>query len=315
MVKSLVTGGAGFIGSQLARILLHEGHEVKVLDNFSSGKKANLAEISQDIQVLEGDVRDEETVERAVKDIDYIFHQAAFVSVPLSMKHTDECFEVNVSGTRNILKSAALSGVSRVVLASSSAVYGDRKAYPLQENAPLITLSPYAASKRANEIYGELFTHAMDLDVVALRYFNVYGPRQSPASDYAAVIPVFLRQALDNNPPVIYGDGAQSRDFIYVGDVARANLLAANSSQTAGEIINICTGKERSILDLWEIIRDLTDGTQHPIFEEERPGDIRRSLGDPGKSRELMDFAPRVSLQEGLIKTMKWMSAHAEKGG
>jgi len=310
MEKSLVTGGAGFIGSQLVRTLLDEGHEVIVLDNFTTGKKANLKEVMRDIQVLEGDVRDEETVERAVKGVDTIFHQAAFVSVPLSMKQPDECFEINVNGTRNILKFAALSGVRRVVLASSSAVYGDRKVYPLQENAPLITLSPYAASKRANEVYGEMFTHAMNLDVVALRYFNVYGPRQSPESDYAAVIPTFVTKSLEHNQPVIYGDGSQSRDFIYVEDVARANLHAACSSQAAGEIINICTGEECTILHLWDIIRDLTESSQQPLFNEERPGDIKRSVGDPGKSREVMDFSPRVSLQDGIRKTMQWMSNH-----
>lgn len=313
MAKSLVTGGAGFIGSQLVRTLLQEGHEVKVLDNFSTGKRANLVEVMSNIQVMEGDLRDEDTVSRAVKDVDTIFHQAAFISVPLSIQRPDECFEINVKGTRNILKFAALSGVNRVVLASSSAVYGDRETYPLQENAPLITLSPYAASKRADEIYGELFTHTMDLDVVALRYFNVYGPRQSPTSDYAAVIPIFIRKALKRDRPVIYGDGTQSRDFIYVEDVARANLLAAQSSRAAGEIINICTGEECTILELWDLIRELAGIPQEPIFEAKRPGDIKRSLGDPGKSRNVMGFTPQVSLEDGLRKTMTWLSAHMDE--
>ena len=313
MGKSLVTGGAGFIGSQLVRTLLQEGHEVKVLDNFSTGKRANLVEVMPDIQVIEGDVRDADTVSQAVKDVDTIFHHAAFISVPLSMQQPDECFEVNVTGTRNILKSAALSGVNRVVLASSSAVYGDRETYPLQENAPLITLSPYAASKRANEIYGELFTHTMNLDVVALRYFNVYGPRQSPVSDYAAVIPIFIRKALNHKRPVIYGDGSQTRDFIYVEDVARANLMAAQSSRAAGEIINICTGEEYTILELWGFIHELEDGAQEPIFEAKRPGDIKRSVGDPEKSRNVMGFESQVSLEDGLRKTLKWMSDNMDE--
>ena len=247
MRNSLVTGGAGFIGSHLVEALLVRGDKVRVLDNFSTGKEENLAGFLEQVELIRGDLLNETDLKSAVKGVDTIFHQAAFVSVPQSLEEPDRCFEVNVTGTNRLLSIARDEGVKRVVLASSAAVYGENPTVPLSENINPEPLSPYAASKRIGEIYAHLFTSQLDLDVTALRYFNVYGPRQNPASDYAAVIPIFIKKLLDEEQPVIYGDGLQSRDFIYVGDVVQANLSAAGSNQAQGQVINICSGQETDL--------------------------------------------------------------------
>jgi len=308
MVKSLVTGGAGFIGSQLVRTLLDHGHDVRVLDNFSTGKLENLDGVQSRIQLLEGDIRSREDVGKAVESVDLLFHQAAFVSVPLSMAQPERCFEINVAGTNNVLQRAREAGVRRVVLASSAAVYGNNQRLPLHEGKATMALSPYAASKRTNEVYGDLYTRAFGLEVVSLRYFNVYGPRQSPESDYAAVIPSFLSRVQDGLPPVIHGDGTQGRDFIYVGDVARANLLAAQARGAAGKVINICTGETTTILSLSEKVLEVAGSNLEPVFTDERPGDIEQSVGDPQQGREILDFHPQVTLSEGLRQTLAWMN-------
>ena len=312
MAKSLVTGGAGFIGSQLVRTLLLEGHQVRVLDNFSTGKRANLEDIQNEIEIIPGDIRDRSVVAEAVRDVDYIFHQAAFVSVPLSMERPYECFEINVGGTVKLLQEAQKSGVRRVLLASSSAVYGDNKEMPLREDAALKALSPYAASKKAGEIYAELYSRIYDLDVISLRYFNVYGPRQSPKSDYAAVIPIFSQRLLEKEPPLVHGDGQQSRDFIFVEDVARANVLAAEAESAAGKAVNICTGEEISIISLLDTLRDLISREPRPRFVEARPGDIYRSVGDPDRAQDLLGFRAQTSFKEGLKKTVSWMAGEQD---
>ena len=216
-MKYLITGGAGFIGSHIARALLEQGADVRVLDNFSSGKRENLTGLN--VEILEGDLRDASAVTRAVQGVEVIFHEAAFVSVPESMEKPQECLDVNVTGTSMLFEAARKAGVGRVVIASSAAVYGDSDAMPLVENTPLKQLSPYAVSKRIDEMYAELFTNQFGLEVAALRYFNVYGPRQRPDSMYAAAVPIFIRRMLDNKPITIYGDGGQSRDLINVRDV------------------------------------------------------------------------------------------------
>lgn len=309
VIKSLVTGGAGFIGSQLVRTLLDEGHEVRVLDNFSTGRWANLEEIQADIEVVEGDIRDQAMVEKMVQGVDVVFHQAAFVSVPLSMEQPNVCFEVNVGGTVKLLTASLYANVERVVLASSAAVYGDTKKMPLREEAEQMALSPYAASKMAIELYAELYTQVFDLEVVSLRYFNVYGPRQSPDSDYAAVIPIFSQRLLEKKPPLIYGDGHQSRDFIFVEDVARANVLAIKADKAPGKAINICSGEEVSILSLLKILQNQISDAPPPQFTEERQGDIYRSVGSPDLAEQILGFRPQVSLREGLKATMDWMSS------
>lgn len=307
MVWSLVTGGAGFIGSQLVRSLLQDGHQVRVLDNFSTGKRSNLHDKGSEIELIEGDIRDKAAVENAVQGMDYVFHQAAYVSVPGSMEEPEKCFEVNVAGTVTLLAAALAAGVTRVVQASSSAIYGNPARVPIDEDDEQGALSPYAASKRAMEIYGELYTQAFGLAVVSLRYFNVYGPRQSPASDYAAVIPLFIDRLANGEPPVIHGDGRQTRDFIFVEDVARANLTAAQSPVGPGTAFNICTGEGRTILHLLETLGELFPGPDpDPRYTGPRAGDIRHSVGSPRKAQTQLGFHAQTSFRAGLKKTVAW---------
>jgi nucleoside-diphosphate-sugar epimerase len=301
----LVTGGAGFIGSHIVRALLERGDHVRVLDNFSTGQRENLAGL--DIEIVEADLRDASRVTLACRGVETIFHEAAFVSVPQSMKEPGECFDVNVTGTASLLQAAHKYGVRRVVFASSAAVYGDSDALPLAEETPLRPLSPYAASKRVDEIYGQLYTNSFGLEVVGLRYFNVYGPRQRPDSQYAAAVPIFIRRLLENKPITIFGDGGQTRDLIFVGDVVRANLVAAAHPSAPGRIFNICTGLETRILDLIEILQDLFPSAPAPEFSEPRAGDIYRSIGSLQKAADLLDFRAGVSLAEGLRQTAEWM--------
>ena len=312
MRQTLVTGGAGFIGSHLVGALLEQGASVRVLDNFSSGLRGNLTAVvsphnASRLHVVEGDLRNEAAVAEAVRGVDTIFHEAAFVSAPESVQKPLECFAVNTGGTSQLLEEARKAGVRRVVIASSAAVYGDAEALPLSEDIPPSPLSPYAASKSAGELYARLYTQAYDLPVVALRYFNVYGPRQRPDSMYAAAVPIFVSRRIEGQPVTIYGDGLQTRDLIYVGDVVRANLLAAEHHAAPGQAFNICTGRETSILDLLHCIDDLIPGSESPVFAPPRPGDIYRSIGDPGKALAALGFRARTSLFEGLKATLEWM--------
>lgn len=304
-MNALVTGGAGFIGSHIVRGLLERGDRVRVLDNFSTGKRGNLAGL--DIEIVEADLRDASRLTSACRGIETVFHQAAFVSVPQSMQEPLNCFDVNVTGTASLLQAARKHGVKRVVFASSAAVYGDSDAYPLSEETPLRPLSPYAASKRVDEIYGQLYTASFGLEVVGLRYFNVYGPRQRPDSQYAAAVPIFIRRLLDGKPITIFGDGGQTRDLIYVGDVVRANLAAAAHPSAPGGVFNICTGLETRILDLVEILQDLFPSAPAPEFADPRAGDIYRSIGSPRKAAQTINFRAEVSLAEGLKNTVEWM--------
>ncbi|HDD62433.1 MAG TPA: NAD-dependent epimerase/dehydratase family protein [Chloroflexi bacterium] len=307
MTTSLVTGGGGFIGSHLVDALLARGDEVRVLDNFSTGKLENLQPNIENIRLFTGDLRDSMILNEAVQGVDLIFHQAAFVSVPQSMEDPESCFDINVNGTGKLLAAAKAAGVKRVVLASSAAVYGENEAMPLSEDEEPDPLSPYAASKSINEVYARLFTEQLGLDVVALRYFNVYGPRQNPASDYAAVIPIFIKTLDEEETPVIFGDGLQTRDFVYISDVVQANLLAAESVKAPGLVFNICSGKEINLLDLLENLSTIYNRKIEPDFREVRAGDIYRSLGDPGKAREILGFAPITSIVDGLDETAAWI--------
>lgn len=313
MKISLVTGGAGFIGSTLVRALVDRGDEVRVLDNFSTGKRENLSAVASKIKLIEGDIRDSVLVAQAVQGVDYIFHQAAFVSVPLSVEDPATCFDVNVAGTLNVLSAAQRAGVGRVVLASSAAVYGDNTNMPLTENSRLTSLSPYAAAKRTTEIYADMYTRTFNLEVVALRYFNVYGPHQSLESDYAAAIPIFIRRLLRGEKPIIYGNGLQSRDFVFVEDVARANLLAAEVEDAPGQVFNICTGEEINVIDLVEALRALIAHSPEADFGPERPGDIYRSVGDPSLARDVLGFQPQTNLSEGFAKTVDWMKSKRKR--
>jgi nucleoside-diphosphate-sugar epimerase len=307
MPTSLVTGGGGFIGSHLVDALLARGDVVRVLDNFSTGKRENLQHNIEKIQLLTGDLRDSEVLKEAVQGVDFIFHQAAFVSVPQSMEDPDSCFDINVNGTGKLLAAARTAGVKRVVLASSAAVYGENEAAPLSEDEEPDPLSPYAASKSINEIYARLFTKHLGLNVVALRYFNVYGPRQNPASDYAAVVPIFIKILEDEGEPVIFGDGLQTRDFVYIADVVQANIQASESVKAPGKVFNICSGQEISLLDLLEKLSTIYNREILPSFQEARPGDIYRSLGNPNKARDILEFSSATSIIDGLDKTAAWM--------
>lgn len=311
MPRYLVTGGAGFIGSHIVSALLQRGASVRVLDNFSSGKPENLDAAAGDgrgrLEVIEGDLRDPARVAEAVDQVDAVFHEAAFVSVPESMEKPAECFDVNVGGTCLLFESARKAGVRRLVIASSAAVYGDSDALPLSEEALPRPLSPYAASKSAGELYASMYTRALGLEVVALRYFNVYGPRQRPDSMYAAAVPIFIRRRLDGQPVTIFGDGRQTRDLIYVEDVARANLLAAEHPAAAGQVFNVCTGRETSLLDLLDVLDELCPGSAAPQFAGPRSGDIYRSLGSPAKALETLGFRAETPLADGLKATLEWM--------
>jgi UDP-glucose 4-epimerase len=304
-MKYLITGGAGFIGSHIARALLELGSDVRVLDNFSSGKRENLQGLEVDL--IEGDLRDAARVAESVRGINVIFHEAAFVSVPESMEKPQECFDVNIAGTSMLFEAARKAGVQRVVIASSAAVYGDSTAMPLVEDTPLRQLSPYAVSKRVDEMYAELFTNQFGLEVAALRYFNVYGPRQRPDSMYAAAVPIFIRRMLDNKPITVYGDGGQSRDLINVHDVVQANLLAAQHPAAPGQIFNVCTGIETRLLDLLDILYEIFPNAPKHIHAEPRAGDIYRSIGTPRKAMDTLGFNPQVTLAEGVKEAVEEM--------
>jgi UDP-glucose 4-epimerase len=311
-MKYLVTGGAGFIGSHIVHTMLEQGASVRVLDNFSTGKRENLEGLTRQfkgdrLEIFEGDLRDASRVEEAVRGIEVIFHEAAFVSVPQSMEEPQTCFDVNITGTSLLLDGARRAGVRRAVLASSAAVYGESDALPLVEETPLQPRSPYAVSKRVDEMYAELFTESFGFEVVALRYFNVYGPRQRPDSMYAAAVPIFARRLLDNKPVTVFGDGGQTRDLINVQDVVRANRIASEHAGAAGNVFNICTGVETPILDLLAVMHDLLPEAPEPEFAAPRAGDIYRSVGSPLKAAEVMGFHAQVSLMDGLKETVDWL--------
>ena len=309
MVQVLVTGGAGFIGSHLVRGLLDRGDGVRVLDNLSTGSKANLAGL--DVEFIEGDVRDTAVVQESIKDVDTIFHMAAFISVPGSMEDPLTCYEVNLNGSLNVLMQASQAGVRRVVLASSAAVYGESES-PVAENHPKNPQSPYAASKLAMEQAAQLFSQSFSLETICLRYFNVYGPRQSPDSPYAAAIPKFIQAMLAGEPATIHGDGRQTRDFVYVGDVVEAMLLAADGDSVDGRVFNIAGGKSVPIIELVEIIQRFFPETPDPVFGPPRRGDLHFSEADISLAERALGYRPRIDLQEGLGITVEWFRSRRE---
>jgi len=307
---ALVTGGAGFIGSHLVEALLRDGVHVRVLDNLSTGTMRNLE--GQEVDFIPGDIRDREAVARAIAGVQRVYHLAAMISVPGSMKDPLGCYETNLTGSLHVLEAARAAGVEGVVLASSAAVYGEADE-AVDEEAPARPLSPYAASKLAMEQAGWLYATAFALPVVSLRFFNVYGPRQSPDSPYAAAIPTFIRAFLEGHPPTIFGDGEQRRDFVFVEDVVRAMVLACKTREAAGEVINIAGGEDISILRLAELIRGLIPGSPEPVFGPPRPGDIRFSLGEVGRAGRLLGFRPVFDLRRGLERTVAWFRAQDQR--
>lgn len=310
MSLKLVTGGAGFIGSHLVEALLAQGDQVRVLDNFSTGKKENLNGLN--VEIIEGDILDLDVVSRAMKDVEIVFHEAAFVSVPLSMVDPLPCFEINQHGTEIVLECARKAGVKRVVLASSAAVYGDAAPVPNVEETRLYPMSPYGVSKRVTEIYAELYTRSFGLDVVALRYFNVYGPRQRPDSMYAAAVPIFTRKLVDGQQVTIFGDGLQSRDLVYVGDIVRANIIASQHPNAPGEIFNISSGTEITINELVGTLLEHFPGAAPVSYQPARAGDIYRSLGDTHKTRSTLGYSTITSLKDGLKAVVSWMTNESQ---
>ncbi|HVS01945.1 MAG TPA: NAD-dependent epimerase/dehydratase family protein [Thermoanaerobaculia bacterium] len=306
----LVTGAAGFIGSHLSEALVARGARVRALDDFSTGKRDNLAGCRDAIELIEADIRDPQACRQACADVALVFHQAALGSVPRSMADPAATIAVNVTGTANVFTAARDAGIRRVVYASSSSVYGDSDELPKREGREGLPLSPYALSKRLDEELAAVFSRCFGLELVGLRYFNVYGPRQDPWGQYAAVIPRFVAAHLAGEAPHVYGDGRQSRDFTFVGDAVSANLLAAAAPADACGVYNVATGRETTLLQLEGLVRAVTGGRRQPQFLAPRPGDVRRSRAAVERAAENLGFRAEVSLQEGLRATLgEWPSA------
>jgi len=302
----LVTGGAGFIGSHLVEALLGRGHMVRVVDNFSTGKRENISGFINRIELLTGDLSESETARRAVDGISCIFHQAALGSVPRSVADPLSTHRSNVDGTLNLLIEARSAGVRRIVVAGSSSVYGANPALPKNESLLIAPLSPYAVTKAVQELYARAFFATYGLETVTLRFFNVYGPRQDPHSIYAAVIPRFITALLTKKQPVIYGDGEQTRDFTYVEDVVEANLKAMDADGAAGEVLNVAAGGQASINQLLHEISSIMGVKADPVHEPLRVGEVRHSRADNSRAKELLGWQPRTSLKEGLKKTVEY---------
>lgn len=305
MARYLVTGGAGFIGSHLVDAVLRQGDRVRVLDNFSTGRRENLAHVMSEIELIEGDIRDAAMVRQAMTDVDYVLHQAALPSVQRSVQDPVLSNEVNVIGTLNVLQAAKEANVRRVVVASSSSVYGDSPTLPKHEAMPTAPKSPYAVSKLAAERYALSFNTVYGLPTVALRYFNVFGPRQDPTSQYSAVIPKFITAMLKGEPPTIYGDGTQSRDFTYVANVVSANLLACEREEAIGQALNIACGERYTLLELHAELQRILGVEIAPVFAEARKGDVKHSLAAIELAIQALGYGPIVGWAEGLRQTVE----------
>lgn len=311
-MRVLVTGGAGFIGSHLVRALLDAGHDVRVLDNFSTGTRQNLAPVLDAIELVEGDLRSYERVHTAVRGVELVSHQAALPSVPRSVQDPLTTNAVNVEGTLNVLLAARDERVRRVVFASSSSVYGNAPGFPRREAQPTEPVAPYAVAKLAAESYCRSFWTTYGLETVCLRYFNVFGPRQDPESQYAAVIPRFITRMQRGASPVVYGDGTQSRDFTHVSNVVSANLLAATAETAVGRVLNVASGESHSILRLVGLLGGLLGVEPAPVFMDPRPGEVRRSRADITKAREVLGYAPALGFADALDDVCRWYAARGD---
>lgn len=311
-----MTGGAGFIGSNLAMALLQGGSEVRVLDDFSTGRRRNLDEVQDDVEVLEGDVRDPAAVREAVRGVSRVFHQAAIPSVVRSVVDPVSSHAANATGTLNVLMACRDEGVERVVYASSSSIYGDTTALPIAETTTPRPLSPYGVSKLAGEAYMSAFNASYGMATVALRYFNVFGPRQDPSSEYAAVVPRFITATLAGEPVRIYGDGEQSRDFTFVGDVVAANLLAAEAGEEAwGGAFNIAYNDRHTVKELLAAVQALVPGEHPPpVFEPPRPAEVLHSQADTSLAEMVLGYRPVYSFEEGLRRTVEWFTGQGVGG-
>jgi len=312
MAICLVTGGAGFIGSHLVERLVALNHKVRVLDNLSTGSRENLANVLDAIELIEGDIAEPEVCERAVEGVEWVFHQAAAVSVPHSVDHPDRTHRTNIDGTFWLLHAARRAGVKKFIFAASSSAYGDGKTSSKRETDLPLPISPYAASKLAGEYYCRVFAACYGMKTVSLRYFNVFGPRQNPKSQYAAAIPKFITAILNDEPPTIFGDGEQTRDFTFVENVVRANILAAETDDLAGQTINIATGNSYSINFVVAEINRILGKDVKPRYAPPRPGDVRHSRADISLAKTLLGYEPTISFQEGLAKTVEWYAKKAQ---
>lgn len=310
-MRALITGGAGFIGSHIAHRLLAEGHDVVVLDNLFSGKRDNLASIAKDVRFVEGDVRDTEAVVKTSAGCELIFHQAAIVSVPFSVEHPQESHDVNIQGTLNVLQAARTSGARRVVFASSAAIYGEEPTLPKSEAMRPEPMSPYGVEKITGEHYLAAWSKLFGVETVALRYFNVFGPRQDPKSPYSGVISIFVDRILAGTPLTMFGDGSQCRDFVFVANVVDANLLAATRDATSvsGRAFNVACGKRTTLLELASLIERAAGRTVERTFAPPRAGDIRESLADISQARAALGYTPKVEVEEGLRLLVDYVRA------
>lgn len=310
MARFLVTGGAGFIGSHLTHALVERGDEVRVFDNFATGKRENLADIADRIDLVEGDMRNPDDCARACAGVEVILHEAALPSVPKSVADPVSTHQANIDGTFNVLMAAKEAGVRRVVYAASSSAYGDQPELPKHENMPPAPLSPYAVHKLVGEYYCKVFYDCYGLQTLALRYFNVFGPRQDPKSQYAAAIPAFVTAILRDEPPTVYGDGEQTRDFTHVDNVVHANLLAADAPETHGEVLNMACGERVSVNQIIAAINKALGKSIEPKYVEERPGDVKHSLADISRAREVIGYEPKLLFEEGLDLAIDWYKAN-----
>ncbi len=310
MTQCLVTGGAGFIGSHLVRGILQRGWRVRVLDDLSSGHRKNLDELGDKVELVVGDICDAAVCHRAVAGCDYVFHMAAMGSVPRSVDDPMRTHRINDTGTLNVLVAARDAKARRVVFSASSSAYGDTPTLPKREDMMPRPLSPYAVSKLAGENYCKAFTACYGLQTISLRYFNVFGPRQDPNSQYAAVIPAFISRLLKGERPVIYGDGGQTRDFCYVDNVVNANLLAAEAASLNGETVNIACGESISLNAMLRVMNDSLGTKVEPIYEPVRKGDVRDSLAALDEAKRVIGYVPRVTFEDGLRRSIEWYRAN-----
>jgi UDP-N-acetylglucosamine/UDP-N-acetyl-alpha-D-glucosaminouronate 4-epimerase len=301
--KALVTGGGGFIGSHLVERLLRDGREVRVLDNFATGRRANIAAVASEVELIEGDIQSYERVHNAVRGCEVVFHLAALPSVPRSIQDPLTSTASNVTGTLNVLLAARDEDVRRVVFASSSSVYGPQREYPQREDAAARPISPYGVSKLAAEGYCRAFTQVYGVETVAVRYFNVFGPRQDPLSQYAAVIPRFITAALRDESPVVFGDGEQSRDFTYIDNTIDGTLLASTASGVVGETFNVACGEATTLNKLLDYVREISGKRVKATYQERQPGDLRRSQADISRASESLGYDPQVDVRSGLERT------------
>jgi len=310
MSTILITGGAGFIGSHLVEEMLGRGETVKVLDDLSTGRRQNIESFVDRVELIEGDLRREDTVRQAVAGCDYVLHQAALPSVPRSVEDPGLSHDVNVNGTLSLLIACREAGVKRIVMASSSSVYGDAPGFPRNEDQPPLPMSPYAAGKLALEAYARSFAGVYEMETVCLRYFNIFGPRQNHKSQYAIAIPSFVTRMLAGDRPIVYGDGEQSRDFTYVKNAVHANVLALTADGASGEAFNVGCGGSQTLNEIIKTINRILGTEIEAEYTDPRPGDPRRSQADISKAKGILGYEPQVDFEEGLRQTIDWFREH-----